>query len=83
MGVGINMPLWITVLAHLVTFAIDKAKHKSILIPVDMQDCIGHGILVGNYLAKCCDSLISQLLMYVGDRQSLGIKMAASHKILL
>ena len=42
---------------------------------------IDHGILAGNYLAKCHDSLISQSLMYVGDRQSLGIKMAAKHKI--
>ena len=41
----------------------------------------GHGILVGNYLAKCCNLLISLSLMYVGDRQSLGIKMATSHKI--
>jgi hypothetical protein len=42
---------------------------------------IGHDILAGNYLTKCHDLLISQLLMYVGDRQSLGIKMATSHKI--
>ncbi len=42
---------------------------------------IGHTIMAGDYLTKCCDLLISQSLMYVGDRQSLGILKAASNMI--
>jgi hypothetical protein len=31
------------------------------------RNVIGHGIVAGNYLAKCHDSLNSLSLMYVGD----------------
>ena len=36
--------------------------------------------LVGSYLAKCHDSLNSQSLMYVGDKQSPGSFMSSSKK---
>ncbi len=44
MGVGIHMPLLIAVSPHLVTFAFYKAKHKTIGIPVDMQNMCMHNI---------------------------------------
>jgi hypothetical protein len=40
---------------------------------------IGHGIVAGNYLAKCRDSLNSLSLMYVGDGQLPGSSRLASH----
>jgi hypothetical protein len=43
--VSINMPLLITILPHLVTFAFHKAKVKTISIPVNVQNVRVHNIL--------------------------------------
>lgn len=42
---------------------------------------IGHGIVAGNYLAKCHDSLNCLSLMYLGDRQSPRSSRLVSHRI--
>ena len=44
MGVGINMPLLIVVPACLVAFAFDKAKHKAIILPVNVHIMRLHNI---------------------------------------
>jgi hypothetical protein len=44
MGVGINMSLLIAVPAYLFAFAFDKAKHKAIILPVNVQIMRLHNI---------------------------------------
>ena len=44
MGVGINMSLLIAVPAYLFAFAFDKAKHKAIILPVNVQNMHLHNI---------------------------------------